>query len=62
MIVGRALRAARFTPFNKLEKLMQKPISKPPIRWHIPVFLAPAFLIYTAVMVIPLLGTIQPSG
>jgi raffinose/stachyose/melibiose transport system permease protein len=61
MIVGRAFRAARFTPFNKLEKLMQKPISKPPIRWHIPVFLAPAFLIYTAVMVIPLLGTIQLS-
>lgn len=40
---------------------MQKPISKTQIRWHIPVFLAPAFLIYTAIMVIPLLGTIQLS-
>jgi raffinose/stachyose/melibiose transport system permease protein len=34
---------------------------KPPIRWHIAVFLAPAFLIYTAIMVIPLVSTLQQS-
>ncbi|PSM16601.1 MULTISPECIES: carbohydrate ABC transporter permease [Nitratireductor] len=32
-----------------------------PIRWHIAVFLAPAVLIYTAVMIIPLFGTLQLS-
>lgn len=28
-------------------------------RWHIPVFLAPAFLIYTAIMIIPLFETLK---
>ena len=28
-----------------------------PVRWHIGVFLAPALLIYTVVMVIPLVGS-----
>jgi raffinose/stachyose/melibiose transport system permease protein len=32
-----------------------------PIRWHIAVFLAPALLIYTAVMVIPLVETLRLS-
>lgn len=32
-----------------------------PIRWHIAVFLAPAVLIYTAVMILPLFGTLQLS-
>ncbi|MVA96811.1 ABC transporter permease subunit [Nitratireductor sp. CAU 1489] len=32
-----------------------------PTRWHIAVFLAPAVLIYTAVMIIPLFGTLQLS-
>ncbi|WP_157019344.1 carbohydrate ABC transporter permease [Mesorhizobium xinjiangense] len=32
-----------------------------PIRWHIAVFLAPAVLIYTAIMIIPLFGTLQLS-
>ncbi|HKJ63736.1 MAG TPA: sugar ABC transporter permease [Hyphomicrobiales bacterium] len=32
---------------------------KPAIRWHIAVFLAPAVLIYTAIMVLPLFGTLQ---
>jgi raffinose/stachyose/melibiose transport system permease protein len=32
-----------------------------PIRWHIAVFLAPALLVYTAVMIIPLFGTLQLS-
>ncbi|HTV69721.1 MAG TPA: sugar ABC transporter permease [Rhizobiaceae bacterium] len=38
------------------------PIStKRPIRWHILVLLAPAVLVYTAVMIIPLFGTLQLS-
>jgi raffinose/stachyose/melibiose transport system permease protein len=32
-----------------------------PIRWHIAVFLAPAVLVYTAVMILPLFGTLQLS-
>ncbi|MBX3597630.1 MAG: sugar ABC transporter permease [Rhizobiaceae bacterium] len=35
--------------------------SKSPIRWHIAVFLAPAVLIYTLVMILPLFGTLQLS-
>ena len=34
---------------------------KRPIRWHIGVFLAPAVLIYTAIMILPLFGTLQLS-
>jgi raffinose/stachyose/melibiose transport system permease protein len=32
-----------------------------PVRWHIAVFLAPAVLVYTAVMILPLFGTLQLS-
>lgn len=32
-----------------------------PIRWHIPVFLAPAVLVYTTIMVVPLFGTLNLS-
>lgn len=32
---------------------------KRPFRWHILVFLAPAVLIYTAIMILPLFGTLQ---
>jgi raffinose/stachyose/melibiose transport system permease protein len=32
-----------------------------PVRWHIPVFLAPAVLVYTAIMIIPLFGTLNLS-
>ncbi len=32
-----------------------------PMRWHIGVFLAPAVLVYTAIMIIPLLGTLNLS-
>jgi raffinose/stachyose/melibiose transport system permease protein len=32
-----------------------------PVRWHIVVFLAPAVLVYTAVMIIPLFGTLDLS-
>ncbi|WP_115733534.1 carbohydrate ABC transporter permease [Aminobacter aminovorans] len=32
-----------------------------PTRWHIAVFLAPALLVYTAVMILPLFGTLQLS-
>ena len=31
------------------------------IRWHIIIFLAPAFIIYTAFMIVPLFGTLQIS-
>ncbi|MBN2761133.1 MAG: sugar ABC transporter permease [Rhodobacteraceae bacterium] len=34
---------------------------KRPFRWHIVVFLAPAVLIYTAIMIIPLFGTLNLS-
>lgn len=34
-------------------------IPKPAIRWHILIFLAPAVLVYTAIMIIPLFGTLQ---
>ncbi len=32
-----------------------------PVRWHIAFFLAPAVLVYTAIMIIPLAGTLQLS-
>ena len=32
-----------------------------PFRWHIPVFLAPAVLVYTAIMIVPLFGTLNLS-
>lgn len=35
--------------------------SKKPFRWHIGVFLAPAVLVYTAIMILPLFGTLQLS-
>ena len=34
---------------------------KAAVRWHVGVFLAPAVLIYTAVMILPLFGTLQLS-
>jgi raffinose/stachyose/melibiose transport system permease protein len=34
---------------------------KRPVRWHILVFLAPAFLVYTAVMILPLIETLRLS-
>ncbi len=35
--------------------------SRRPLRWHIAVFLAPALLIYSALMIIPLFGTLTES-
>ncbi|MDZ5449494.1 sugar ABC transporter permease [Labrys sp. ZIDIC5] len=35
--------------------------SRKAFRWHIPVFLAPAVIIYTLVMILPLIGTLQFS-
>ena len=32
-----------------------------PIRWHIAVFLAPAAIVYTILMIVPLLSTLQQS-
>lgn len=34
---------------------------KKAVRWHIAIFLAPAVLVYTAIMIIPLFGTLQLS-
>lgn len=34
---------------------------KRPFRWHIGIFLAPALLVYTAIMILPLAGTLQLS-
>lgn len=35
------------------------PPARRPVRWHIAVFLAPALLVYTAVMVLPLIETLR---
>jgi raffinose/stachyose/melibiose transport system permease protein len=35
--------------------------ARKPVRWHIAVFLAPAVLVYTALMIIPLFGTLLQS-
>jgi len=32
-----------------------------PIRWHVAVFLAPAVIIYTVIMIVPLISTLQES-
>ncbi|MEC8573253.1 MAG: sugar ABC transporter permease, partial [Pseudomonadota bacterium] len=34
-------------------------MTKPRVRWHIAVFLAPAVLIYSAVMIFPLFNTLR---
>ena len=39
--------------------VMNELMERPAIRWHIGVFLAPAILVYTAIMIIPLFGTLQ---
>ena len=36
-------------------------VRKQPVRWHIAVFLMPAMLVYTAVMIFPLFATLQQS-
>lgn len=36
-------------------------VPRRPVRWHILVFLAPAFLVYTAVMILPLVETLRLS-
>ncbi len=35
--------------------------ARPQVRWHIAAFLAPAVLVYTAIMIIPLFSTLQES-
>lgn len=40
---------------------MSSSINKRPVRWHIGVFLAPAVLVYTMIMILPLAGTLQLS-
>lgn len=36
-------------------------VNKKPVRWHIAIFLAPAVLVYTAIMILPLFSTLQLS-
>ena len=43
------------------ELMAEETRPKRPIRWHIGVFLAPAVLVYTAFMILPLFGTLQLS-
>lgn len=38
---------------------MSRPAGKPPFKWHIAVFLAPAVLVYTAIMIYPLFNTLR---
>jgi raffinose/stachyose/melibiose transport system permease protein len=40
---------------------VEREVARRPVRWHIAVFLAPALLIYTAVMVLPLAETLRLS-
>jgi raffinose/stachyose/melibiose transport system permease protein len=40
---------------------MTEPTLRKPVRWHIAVFLAPAFVVYSILMIIPLLATLQQS-
>ena len=35
--------------------------SRRPTRWHICVFLAPAVIVYSLIMIVPLYGTLQLS-
>jgi raffinose/stachyose/melibiose transport system permease protein len=44
-----------------INKLAAENSYKRPVRWHIALFLAPAVMVYTAIMIIPLFGTLQFS-
>ncbi len=41
--------------------MIREDAPKKPFRWHIAVFLAPAVIVYTAIMILPLFGTLQLS-
>lgn len=41
--------------------MAERTTTRRPIRWHIAVFLAPALLVYTSIMILPLFGTLQLS-
>jgi raffinose/stachyose/melibiose transport system permease protein len=44
-----------------LKKVTTEAEARRPVRWHIAVFLAPAVIVYTVVMILPLAGTLQLS-
>ncbi len=47
---------------RKDEQILTKQVARRrKIRWHIPVFLAPAILVYTALMIVPLFSTLKLS-
>jgi raffinose/stachyose/melibiose transport system permease protein len=43
------------------DRSLKMATAKKPIRWHIAVFLAPAIIVYTLIMIVPLYGTLQLS-
>ncbi len=45
----------------KWKNNVAKTPEKQPFRWHIAIFLAPAVLVYTTIMILPLFGTLQLS-
>lgn len=55
-IIEDAKEMARMTTIDATDA-----VAKRPVRWHIAVFLAPAVLIYTAVMILPLIETLRLS-
>lgn len=56
---GAAIHVAAATP--PAEMAVSQPAKRKPFPWHIIVFLAPAVLIYTAVMIYPLVETLRLS-
>src|SRR6202012_3453834 len=51
----------RQNAMNEAENAADAVPIKRPVRWHIGVFLLPAFLIYTAIMILPLIETLRLS-
>jgi raffinose/stachyose/melibiose transport system permease protein len=43
------------------EVMTEETAARRKIRWHIPIFLAPAILVYTALMIVPLFSTLKLS-
>ena len=58
---GTDLRRSTQIEWDRMDMTTQAIEIRRPVRWHIAVFLAPALLVYTAVMIIPLFGTLQLS-
>ncbi len=46
---------------NDTRVISKFPAIRRPVRWHIVIFLLPAFLVYTAIMILPLIETLRLS-